>query len=153
MANRWIAGLVGGVVASIVAFLVAGALFLGVGGPILFNPDLQSAKLIAVWQEIEPLPVMSTNMPVFMVGVALLGLLQGGVFAWIIKGLPEPTLKRGSGFGLVLFLLIATYFEFFTPYNLFGEPLPLIALELFFWFIVTQVQGIVLSFVYKALAR
>jgi len=37
------------------------------------------------------------------------------------------------------------FWEFFTPFNLFGEPLLLIGLELVFWTIVAFSEGLVLA--------
>jgi len=37
-------------------FLIVNRVGFGVADPILFDPNLQSSKLIAVWDEIEPLP-------------------------------------------------------------------------------------------------
>ncbi len=43
-----VVGAVGGLIITFIGFMVA--------DPILFDPDLQSPKLIAVWDETEPLP-------------------------------------------------------------------------------------------------
>lgn len=44
--------------------------------------------------------------------------------------------------------LMALYFEFHTPFNMFREPLMLVGLELVFWIAVVLVEGLVLSFLY-----
>jgi hypothetical protein len=37
------------------------------------------------------------------------------------------------------------FWEFFTPFNQFGEPLPLIALELSFWAAIAVVEAVVIA--------
>lgn len=37
------------------------------------------------------------------------------------------------------------FWEFFTPFNQFGEPLPLIALELSFWLAVALAEGFAIA--------
>jgi hypothetical protein len=39
--------------------------------------------------------------------------------------------------------------EFFTPFNLFGEPLPLIGLELVFWATIAFAEAFVMSSVFE----
>jgi hypothetical protein len=51
-------------------------------------------------------------------------------------------------FGVILWALMALYFEFHTPFNMFGEPVALVVVELLFWIPVAAVQGLVLSAIY-----
>ena len=37
------------------------------------------------------------------------------------------------------------FWEFFTPFNQFGEPLPLVALELGFWAIIALAEAFVIA--------
>lgn len=138
----------GGAVAAVVAFLLAFALFFGLAAPVLFDPALQSAKLLAVWQTLEPLPLVVTNPGLFVVGIALLGAVHGLVFAGIVDGLPVDPLRRGLAFGGLLWGVMALFFEYFAPLNLFGEPLPLVALELTLWAPVLLTEGVIISAVY-----
>jgi hypothetical protein len=39
--------------------------------------------------------------------------------------------------------------EFFTPFNLFGEPLPLIGLELVFWATIAFAEAFVIASVFE----
>ena len=144
---RWIRAAVAGAVGILAGLLVALPLFLLVE-PVLFDPTIQSAKLIAVMQTLQPLPLSTTNPALFFAGLAVVGAVHGVVFALIVKGLPEPRLRRGFAYGVVLWALVSVFFEFFTPFNLFGEPLALVFLQLAIWFIVFQVEGIVISLVY-----
>lgn len=151
MASRlrpWLRAAVGGAAGAVAAFALAFLLFFRLAGPLLFDPVLQSPKLLAVWQELEPLPLVLADPGLFTVGVALLGAVHGLVFRGIVRGLPADPLRRGLAFGLVLWALMALFFEFFAPLNLFGEPLALVALELALWLPVLLVEGLVLSLVY-----
>jgi hypothetical protein len=37
------------------------------------------------------------------------------------------------------------FWEFFTPFNQFGEPLSLLALELSFWAVIAVAEGLVIA--------
>lgn len=140
--------LIGGSVGSVAASLVAGGLFIGVSGGILFNPQLQSPKLIAVWREIAPLPLIVSNPGAFHVGIAILGIIHALVYAMIRDGLPGEGLRKGVSFGFILWTLQATFFEYFTPFNLFGEPPTLVLFQLVLWVPVTQVEGLIIAAIY-----
>jgi hypothetical protein len=139
---------VGGAVAIIIANVVSNILFFQIGRPILFENELQSAKVIAVLFEMEPLPLMFTNGPLYMAIAAVIGVIHGLVFFWVEPALPRGIVRRGASFAVILWALMALYFEFHTPFNMFGEPPVLVAVELAFWIAVTFVQGLVLSVIY-----
>lgn len=139
---------IGGAVAITVANIVSNILFFQIGRPILFENELQSPKVLAVLFEMEPLPLMFTNGPLYMAIAAVIGVLHGLVFFWIEPALPHGVVKRGASFAVILWALMALYFEFHTPFNMFGEPPVLVAVELGFWVAVTLVQGLVLSTIY-----
>jgi hypothetical protein len=46
---------------------------------------------------------------------------------------------------ILIFFLVFSFWEFFTPFNQFGEPLPLIGLELLFWAVIALSDGLVIS--------
>lgn len=140
----------GGAVAFVLANIVSNILFFQLGRPFLFESEMQSPKIIAVLFEMEPLPLMFTNGPLYMAIAAVIGGLHGLVFAWIEPALPRGTMRRGLAYGAILWMLMAVYFEFHAPFNMFGEPPSLVALELGFWIAVVMVEGIVLSFLYGA---
>lgn len=139
---------VGGAVAIVIANVVSNVLFFQIGRPILFENELQSAKVIAVLFEMEPLPLMFTNGPLYMAIAASIGIIHGLIFLWIEPALPRGIIRRGASFAVILWALMALYFEFHTPFNMFGEPPVLVAVELGFWVVVTLVQGLVLSAIY-----
>ena len=138
----------GGAVAIVIANIVSNILFFQLGRPLLFENEAQSAKVIAVLFEMEPLPLMFTNGPLYMAIAAVIGAIHGLVFWWIEPALPRGIVARGLAFGAILWALMALYFEFHTPFNMFGEPVALVAVELVFWIAVVAVQGLVLSIIY-----
>ena len=146
--NRWAAAGIAGGIGIFVATLVSQVLFFQLGQEILFQSDQQSDKLIAVITQMEPLPVMKTDPGVYLTISVFIGALHGGVFAYIRDSLPEHTIKSGLAFGGILWVLMALYFEFHAPFNMFGEPLPLLGLELCFWVIVVSVEGVLISILY-----
>lgn len=91
---------------------------------------------------------MFTNGPLYMAVAAVIGVVHGLVFYWIEPALPRGVVARGLAFGAILWALMALYFEFHVPFNMFGEPSSLVAVELVFWIAVVAVQGLVLSIIY-----
>jgi len=151
MASKLLRGALAGAIAFVLANIVSNILFFQLGRDLLFDPQHQSAKVIAVLFEMEPLPLMFTNGLLYMAMAAGIGAVHGLVFAWIEPVLPrDGAVRRGIAFAVILWALMALYFEFHTPFNMLGEPVPLVLLELFFWVIVLLVHGIVLSLIYGA---
>lgn len=137
-----------GAVAITLANIVSNILFFQLGHGILFENDLQSPKVVAVLFEMDPLPLMFTNGLAYLGIAAVIGALHGLVFCWIEPALPRDRLRRGASFAVILWVLMAVYFEFHTPFNMFGEPAALVAVELVFWAMVTLVEGLALSYLY-----
>ncbi|UVE51984.1 hypothetical protein KU306_16815 (plasmid) [Haloferax larsenii] len=146
--GKWVTAGVAGSIGIFFANLISQLLFFQLGNDILFHSEQQSDKLIAVMTQMEPLPVMETDPGVYMTISLFIGALHGGVFAYIRDSLPENTIKSGFAYGGILWVLMALYFEFHVPFNMFGEPLPLLGLELFFWVFVVSVEGVVISTLY-----
>jgi len=146
--NKWVtAGIAGGIGITL-SNLVSQVLFFQLGNEILFQSDLQSDKLIAVMTQLEPLPVMDTDPGLYLFISVFIGALHGMIFAYIRDSLPKNTIKSGLAYGGILWVLMALYFEFHVPFNMFGEPLALVGLELFFWVIVVSVEGVIISTLY-----
>ena len=139
---------IAGLVAFTLASIVSNLLFFQLGAPILFDPEIQSAKIIDVLFEMEPRPLMFENGPLYMAYGLGVGAVHGLVFMMIEPALGQTRLQRGLRFAVVLWALMALYFEFHTPFNMFREPLMLVGLELVFWIFVVLVEGLVLSFIY-----
>lgn len=104
--------------------------------------------MLAVLFEMEPLPLMFTNGPLYMSIAALIGAMHGLVFLCIEPVLPRGVVARGLGFAVILWAVMALYFEFHAPFNMFGGPPVLVGVELAGWTIVLAVEGLVLSAAY-----
>jgi hypothetical protein len=117
------------------------------GNGILLNPDVQSRKLVAVWTEIEPIPLVVNNPAPIIIGIILFGIIHAFVYRWISPAWPEGIVARGIRMSILIFFLVFSFWEFFTPFNQFGEPLPLIGLELLFWAIIALSDGFVIAFI------
>lgn len=53
------------------------------GGGILLNPSFQSAKLIAVWTQIEPLPLVVNSPAPIIMGLILFGIGHAFIYKWL----------------------------------------------------------------------
>jgi hypothetical protein len=131
-----LAGLAGGVVFSLTIALLFGQL----GSFILLDPAVQSPKLIAVWTQIEPSPVLHTQPLIMMAGLVLLAIGRAFLYRWIGAAWPGGIPSRAWRLAIVVWLS-PLFFEFWAPFNLFGEPLPLLALELVFWGIAALAEA------------
>jgi hypothetical protein len=54
-------------------------------------------------------------------------------------------LNQGLQFSGLVFVMTFLFWEFFTPFNLFGEPWQLIALELVFWACIALADGLAIA--------
>ena len=140
--SRWrvlVAGLGGGV-ATNVAILVTFRR-LGFQSGFLLDPHWQSPKLVAVWTQIEPLPrVVAHPLPI-IVGLVAFSLAHAWLYANLGGGWPPGLWSRTWRLGGLVFVLSYLFFEFFTPFNLFWEPLPLVAVQLVFWAVTASAEA------------
>lgn len=138
-----LAGIAGGLSMNITMLLTFRVLGFGWNGDgILIRSPSQSKKLIAVWTEIEPIPlVVNTPLPI-IIGIILFGIIHAYLFEWLSGTWPGGIISRGVRFGGLVFVMTFLFWEFFTPFNMFGEPLHLIALELVFWGCIALADGI-----------
>jgi uncharacterized membrane protein (DUF485 family) len=137
-----LAGLAGGAAMNLTMFLTFRLLGLGLtGGGILLDPALQSHKLIAVWTELRPIPKVVTHP--FLMGIAVLLIAWGhaGIYRWLAPAWPHGVGARAFRFASLVFFLSFFFFEFFTAFNQFGEPLDLLALQLVYWAIVAAAEA------------
>jgi hypothetical protein len=103
------------------------------GAGILISSPIQSPKLIAVWTQLEPLPLVVANPAPIIIGIVLFGIGHAFIYRSVSAAWPDGIFPRAMRFAGLLFFMTFLFWEFFTPFNQFGEPLPLIALELVFW--------------------
>lgn len=141
-----LAGAAGGLVMNLVMFLTFRLIGFGLKADgFLLNPAIQSRKLIAVWTEIEPLPLVVTRPAPIILGLVLFGILHAFLYRWISPAWPAGMVRRALSFGLIVFLLSFFFWEFFTPFNQFGEPVWLIAIELTFWAVIAWAEAFTIA--------
>lgn len=148
------AGLAGGLalnVAMVATFRLVG--FGWNGGGILLDPTVQSRKLIAVWTELEPLPLVVSNPLPIVLGLMIFGVIHAVLYSRLAPAWRPGVAARAVRFAGLVFVLSFSFWEFFTPFNQLGEPARLIALELAFWAVIALVEGFVMAFVFERAGR
>ncbi|MEA3399740.1 MAG: hypothetical protein U9R79_00710 [Armatimonadota bacterium] len=136
------AGVTGGVMANLamlLTFRVLGMALTGEG--ILLDPAVQSRKLIGVWTELQPLPRVVTHPVLMGLGAIGLSVVRAWIYLWLSRGWPAGVVPRALRFGALIWALVYLFWEFFTPLNMFGEPVVLTLLELAFWAVVAFAEA------------
>src|SRR5262245_23503231 len=131
----WRTGLAG-VLASVAFFLLSFLTFYVLGDLIigvLYDPAIQSPKVIAVQLTLEPLPIMGTAPYLIFAGWAVIFVGYAFLFKHISGLWPPNYWPRLWRLTLMMWFFSWLLFEFMGPFNLLGEPLPLVGLELVFW--------------------
>ena len=147
-ARTIMAGIAGGLSMNVVMLLTFRLLGFGWnGGGILLESPAQSKKLIAVWTEIEPIPLVVNEPAPIIIGLMLFGVIHAYLFRWLSVAWPNGIVNRGLRFAGLVFVMTFLFWEFFTPFNMFGEPLHLIALELVFWGLIALADGLSIAVV------
>ncbi|TBR23969.1 MAG: hypothetical protein EPO63_04780 [Candidatus Nitrosotenuis sp.] len=134
-------------ITAIVNMFVLYALFMNpLSQSVIFSNNLdQSPKLVAVWNTLEPVPQMTSLLPALLITPAIFSFF----FAVLYDSIPgHGKIKKGLAYGIILWGMIAVFFELFTPLGLFGEPLHLLAYELSLWFVGLVTVSLVLSGIY-----
>lgn len=118
---------------------------------VIFSDGLgQSAKLVAVWNTIEPVPSLASLAPALVVTP----LIYSAIFAILYDSVPgRSPVTKGFAFGVAMWALVAVFFELFTPFGLFGEPAHLLAFELVLWFAGLTAACSVLGAIYGGKKR
>ena len=122
------------------------------GGGFLLDPSRQSPKLIAVWTVLEPLPLVLTNPAWAGAWLHLFGIVHAAVYEAVVGAWSPGKLGRAVKLASILLSQYA-FWEFFTPYNLFGEPLVLVFSELAFWALVATAEALAIVWVHDWAAR
>jgi len=82
---------------------------------------------------------------IIIAGLLLFGIGHAFVYRWLSRGWPDGIGARTWRMALLLFFFSYLFWEFFTPFNQFGEPLPLIGIELFFWAIIALSEALAIA--------
>lgn len=149
-----LAGFLGGMTLNLVMLLTFRLIGFGWnGGGILLNPSFQSPKLIAVWTQIEPLPLVVNSPAPIIIGLIFFGIGHAFIYKWLAPFWPSGIMARAWRMAALVFFLSFFFWEFFTPFNQFGEPFQLIALELLFWAIIAIAESFVIAAVFDGLSN
>jgi hypothetical protein len=141
-----IAGIGGGMTMNLVMLLTFRLIGFGWdGNGILLTSSIQSQKLVAVWTTLEPLPLVVVNPTPIVAGLMLFGIGHAFIYRWLSPAWPKGLMKRALRFAGLQFFMAFLFWEFFTPFNQLGEPLPLIALELSFWAAIAIAEALVIA--------
>jgi len=144
------AGLAGGLVFCISNFLTFGLLGgsrIGQTG-LLFNPATQSAKVIAVWKTIEPLPVLTQAPYIILLGWFVFSLYYAFLYRSVMAAWPKKLFSRF--WRLTLIVWVTTFFfEFMGPFNLLHEHLQVQWIEFVFWLISSAAFSFVITRIIK----
>lgn len=134
-------------VAGAAAWWVGLQLFFGAAQSILADPDLQSPKLMAIF-ETPPPPRMATDPWLLPAGMLVVALFQAAVFAFIRGSLPRGLILRGLAFGAIAWALFVPWFEFYLPWGVMLEPTLLVLLECLCWAGLMALVGVAISFAF-----
>ena len=145
-----IAGLLGGIILNIAMLLTFRLIGFGWnGGGFLLDPSIQSSKLIAVWTQLEPIPLVVSRPSPIIIGLILFGIGHAFIYRWLSPIWPSRIMARALRMALLVFFLSFLFWEFFTPFNIFGEPLLLVGLELVFWAIIAVAEAVAIAIVFE----
>jgi hypothetical protein len=81
-----------------------------------------------------------------MFGLLLFGFAHAFIYNWISVSWPKGVKSRTLRLTVLIFF-VYLFWEFFTPFNLFGEPILLIGLQLIFWAIIAIAESFVITIV------
>ncbi|MDN7176862.1 hypothetical protein M0D69_02245 [Caballeronia sp. SEWSISQ10-4 2] len=141
-----VAGLAGGLTLNVVMALTFRLLGFGWnGGGFLLTSPIQSRKLIAVWTQLEPLPLIVVNPVPMIYGLVLFGVVHAAIYGWLAHAWPAGVFRRAARFAALNFVLTYLFWEFFTPVNMFGEPFALVLVELLFWAFIATTEACVIA--------
>ena len=125
-----VAGGAGGLAFALGTFLTFGLL----GGSrrghqgLLFDPDTQSPKVIAVWKVLEPLPRIIETPALLLAGLLVFGFGYTLLFRSIATPWPLGLHQRSLRLALIVWLATA-FSEFMGPFNVLHEPVSLAGLS------------------------
>lgn len=87
--------------------------------------------------------------PPWFAGLLLFGVAHAFLYRSASPAWREGRAHRTHRLGGWIFVLSYLFWEFFTPFIQFGEPLPLIGLELAFWWVTALSEAVAIVFLYE----
>lgn len=118
---------------------------------IILTPEFgQSQKLINVWTVWQPLPRIGQQPSwSMMVGFLAFTFLHVMVYQWLAPVLPgQGWIGKGLSLALGIWVFQYGYFEFFTPFNQYWEPVYLIVYELLLQGVMAVVEGLAIAWLW-----
>jgi hypothetical protein len=113
---------------------------------VLFDPEVQHPKVIAVWKEIEPLPRVIDSPLIILVGMVGFGIAYAFVFRSVAAAWPEGLNHRA--WRLALIVWVSTVFaDFIGPFNVLHQPLRLSVVASAFWAVSAVAEAYAIAFV------
>lgn len=155
---KWSRVALAAIAANLTTLVALGALF---GNPlvesILYTDQFgQSPKVLSVFLEQEPLPAVTpfwdAALDVSRRELAVHGLLLVWslalvvVFAVVWVPRPGTWWRKGLQFGVAVWAILFLFFEAFVPFNMLGEPIRLVGLELTLQLIAMLLSGMVIAY-------
>lgn len=141
-------GLAGGiafVLGTFVTFRQLGGSREGAEG-LLFDPDTQSAKVIAVWKEMAPLPRVLETPAIILAGLIAFGLCYAFLYRSIAPAWPAGIHRRALRLAAIVWL--ATIFaEFMGPFNVLHQPFSLSLIAWGFWAVCAIAEAYTLVYI------
>ena len=107
---------------------------------VLFDPATQSPKLIAVWKEMSPLPLLIEAPAVIFAGYLAFAIGHAFLFRSVRAAWPPGIAHRGLRMALIIWSSSA-FFELQGPVNLFHQPARPFAIALTFWAIAALAEA------------
>jgi hypothetical protein len=130
--------------AGAVAWWVGLNYIFGAAQVVLADPDMQSAKMNAIY-ELQPPARIAADPWLLPLAMLVIAFIQTLVFACIRSALPSGLVLRGLAFGGVAWALFVPWFEFYIPWSLMLEPTALVLLEMLCWAGVLGLVGTAIS--------
>jgi hypothetical protein len=143
-----LAGLAGGVafvLGTLVTFAQLAGSRRGEQG-LLFDPDTQSPKVIAVWKQLEPLPRVIETPAVIIGGMIAFGIAYALLYRSVASAWPVGIHARAWRLALVIWLA-GVFSEFMGPFNVLHQPLPLSVVAWGFWAVSAVAEAYTLVWV------
>ncbi|WP_214322930.1 hypothetical protein [Nonomuraea sediminis] len=108
---------------------------------LLFDPATQSPKLIAIWKDIEPLPLLVDHPLVILAGYFAFATGYSFVYRSVATAWPSGKWKRVWRLAALIWLT-AAFFEFQGPVNLAHQPVLPLAIALSFWAVAALAEAL-----------
>ena len=109
------------------------------------SAQIASAKRIAVWTTLAPLPLVVARPHTIILGLYLFVFLQSITYRLLSPAWSAGIRQRALRTAALRFILTFLFWAFFTPFNQFGEPFSLVAVELVFWAVVALAESFAIA--------